>query len=97
MLILPLSEISVNTKIADLDPDQAFGQFGHLVVSDPYPRIRVLSYERTIMATAIATCSTFGCNEIRVFENVPSCFTPKEMLCERCEWWVSEVEGTISL
>jgi hypothetical protein len=49
------------------------------------------------MATAIATCSNFGCNEIRVFENVPSCFTPKEMLCERCEWWVSEVEGTISL
>jgi len=48
------------------------------------------------MAVAIALCSTFACTGVTVFENVPSCFSPKEMPCPSCEVFMSDPYAIVS-
>lgn len=66
-------------------------------MSDPCGIFLLLTHRKeTQMAVAIALCSTFACTGVTVFENVPSCFSPKEMPCPSCEVFMSDPYAIVS-
>lgn len=66
-------------------------------MSDPRAILAPLTHRKeTKMAVAIALCSTYACTGVTVFEDVPSCFSPKEMPCPSCEVFMSDPYAIVS-